>query len=102
MDRTLVIARFLPKAGSEPQVEEILREMVVKTRQEPGNEIYDLFKSVSDGGIHFVLLERYADDAALQFHRDSPHYKDYRINIMPLLENPIAVSILEPMDMRDF
>jgi quinol monooxygenase YgiN len=87
---------FLPKAGSEARVLEILREMVVKTRQEPGNLRYDLYKAKNaEGRLQYNLLERYADDAAVQAHRETAHYKDYRANIVPILDQPIAVILLE-------
>lgn len=40
----LVFASFEPKAGQEEAVEAILKGMVGPTRQEPGNEIYDLYE----------------------------------------------------------
>jgi quinol monooxygenase YgiN len=46
----------------------------------------------------FCLVERYADDASIQAHRETEHYKDYRARIMDLLERPIDVTLLEPLD----
>jgi quinol monooxygenase YgiN len=96
----LVVVRFFPKDGSAEAVERILRGMVRDTRQEPGCERYDLFQStVADKRI-YVLLERYRDTAALEAHRVTKHYLEYRANIMPLLAQPIEVTILENLDVR--
>lgn len=97
----LVFVRFFSKPDKEARVESILRGMVVHTRQEPGCRRYDLYESKNAaGGRIFCLLERYADTAAQQAHRETAHYKDYRANIMDLLAQPIEVNLLDPLDER--
>jgi quinol monooxygenase YgiN len=97
----LVFVRFFPKAGREAAVESILRGMIGNTRSEPGCKKYDFYRStVAPSGTVFCLVERYADDAAIQAHRETAHYKDYRARIMDLLERPIDVTLLEPLDER--
>ncbi len=99
---SLVLARFHPQPGQEARVESILRGMVVNTRQEPGCHRYDLFQAESPSGARiFCLIEKYADPAAIQAHRETPHYKEYRANIMSLLAQPVEVTILEPLDAKD-
>ena len=46
----------------------------------------------------FQLFEIYKDSAALDFHRDTSHYKNYRSKIVDLLDKPIEVKVLEPVD----
>jgi quinol monooxygenase YgiN len=97
----LVFVRFFPKAGQEAAVESILRGMIGKTRSEPGCQRYDFYRSaLTPSGTMFCLVEKYADDAAIQAHRLTEHYKDYRARIMELLERPIEVTMLEPLDER--
>jgi quinol monooxygenase YgiN len=97
----LVFVRFFPKAGQEAAVESILRGMIGNTRSEPGCRRYDFYRSaLGPSGTMFCLVERYADDAAIQAHRETEHYKDYRARIMDLLERPIDVTLLEPLDER--
>ncbi len=97
----LVFVRFLPQVGNEAKVEAILRGMVAPTRAEPGNLRYDLLKTTNaEGRVIYHLLEQYADDAAVAFHRETPHYAAYRPAVMPLLEDPISISFLEPLDAR--
>jgi quinol monooxygenase YgiN len=96
---TLVFVRFFPKPGQEAAVESILRGMVGNTRREPGCQRYDFYRSaLAPSGTMFCLVERYADDASVQAHRETEHYKDYRARIMDLLERPIDVTLLEPLD----
>jgi quinol monooxygenase YgiN len=98
---TTVVARFYPKAGSEAQVQSILTGMVEPTRAEPGCRRYDLFRSGAGAESGFCLIERYVDQAAIELHRQTDHYKAYRAVIIDLLARPIDVAILQPLDSRD-
>jgi quinol monooxygenase YgiN len=95
----LVFVRFFPKPGQEAAVEAILRGMVGNTRQEPGCRRYDLYRgTAAPSGTMFCLIERYADEAAIQAHRETAHYKEYRAGIMDLLDRAIEVTMLEQLD----
>ena len=54
--------------------------MVNHTRSEEGNEIYNFYEVKNDDGknISFHLFEVYKDSAALDFHRNTSHYINYR------------------------
>ena len=96
----LVFASFEPKAGKEETVQKILQGMVGPTRQEPGNEIYDLYerKNGPDGERSFHLFEKYTDASALEYHRETEHYKNYRATITEHLDVPIGVVVLAAID----
>lgn len=96
-EAVLVFATFRPQAGREDEVLEVLQGMVGSTRAEPGNEVYDLYRS-GDGEPTFHLIERYTDQRALQAHRDSQHYEDYRATIPGLLAEPIEVVVLSAVN----
>ena len=102
-NKVLVFASFRPKTGQEQEVETILRAMVAPTRSEPGNECYDLYKRKTDGDgeTSYHLIEKYSDGVALQAHRDSEHYKNYRSTIGDYLAEPIGVIVLESVDTAD-
>lgn len=93
-----VLATFRPKPDAVAQVLEVLDGMVEPTRAEPGNQIYDLYKSEEDDVVTFHLFEVYDDDAALQAHRDSAHYKTYRAAITDHLVAPIDVIVMAAVD----
>ncbi len=69
----VVIAQYRARAGEEGRVEEALRRMVEPTRAEPGNLDYQVFRDPGQPAV-FVLFERYADAAAFDAHRASPHF----------------------------
>ena len=96
MSKIVVLASFYPKRGKNNQVRETILLMVNPTRLEKGNEIYDFYESKSNDGtnISFHLFEVYKDKEALDFHKNTSYYKNYRSKIVDLLEKPIEVKIL--------
>ena len=100
MSKIIVIASFYPKQDKYNNVREILLSMINPTRSEEGNELYDLYEenNTNDESKIFHLFEIYKDSKALDFHRNTTHYKDYRSKIIDLLSKPIEVKILSPID----
>src|ERR1700733_2468441 len=91
-----VIARFTPRPESREALHTLLEGMTTPTRAEHGCRTYDLYESV-DGG-DFVLLERYRSRSALEEHRGSTHYQNYRAEVSGLLAKPIDVTVLDALD----
>ena len=52
-----------------------MKALQAKVRSdEPGNKLYALHKT-ADANV-YVMLERYVDQAAIDFHRSTGHYKE--------------------------
>jgi quinol monooxygenase YgiN len=95
LSRTLVVA-WVAKLGGESAVERILQTMIPLTRAEPGCIRYEVFRAVEDPR-RFLLVEVYKDDAALQTHTDSDHFKRYVLGeALALLESRERVGY-EPL-----
>ena len=96
MLKIAVLANFYPKNEKNNEVKETILAMVIPTRSEEGNEIYNFYEVKNDDGknIAFHLFEVYKDPAALDFHRNTSHYKNYRSKIADLLDKPIEVKVL--------
>ncbi|GAA2216883.1 putative quinol monooxygenase [Micromonospora olivasterospora] len=92
-----VIARFTPTPESAGRLQALLEGMVAPTRAEAGCHFYNLFVAQGDDA-EFVLLECYEDSSALEAHRASTHYKNYRAQLPDLLASPISVTVLAPVD----
>jgi quinol monooxygenase YgiN len=93
-----VFASFYPKANQidESKVKQILINMVEPTRNEKGNSKYDLFASKESSlNNSYHLLEIYDDQTAVDYHRSTEYYKNYRKEIINHLDRPIEVKILE-------
>ena len=100
MSKIVVLASFHPKKDKVNEVKEIILSMIKPTRSEEGNELYNFYeeKNKDDKIVSFHLFEIYKDSAALDFHRDTSHYKNYRSKIEDLLEKPIEVKVLNSID----
>jgi len=100
MSKIVVFASFYPKKEKSKEVKNIILKMVDPTRSEDGNEIYNFYekKKDDDKNISFHLFEVYKDSAALDVHRNTSHYKNYRLKIADLLDRPIEVKVLKPLD----
>ena len=100
MSKIVVFASFYPKKEKSSEVKNIILGMINPTRSEKGNEIYNFYEEKKDDikNISFHLFEVYKDSAALDFHRNTSHYKNYRSKIADLLNKPIEVKVLTSID----
>ena len=100
MLKIFVFASFYPKNDKNNETKETILTMVNPTRAEEGNEIYNFYESKNNEGknITFHLFEVYKNSAALDFHRNTSHYKNYRSKIVDLLDRPIEVKVLTSID----
>jgi quinol monooxygenase YgiN len=98
----VVLASFYPKKDKNNQVKEILLSMINPTRSEKGNELYNFYeeKNTDDQSEIFHLFEIYTDAEALDFHKKTSYYTDYRSKIIDLLMKPIEVKILSSIDAK--
>jgi quinol monooxygenase YgiN len=67
---------FSPEDRAE--VQRILHELIVATRQEPGCVSY-IPHFVNGEPCTVLIYEQYKDEAGLQHHRDSPHFAQHAI-----------------------
>jgi quinol monooxygenase YgiN len=81
----VVVARWRMAPEVLSQVLALVVGLREQTLAEPGNQGYEAFQSVGVPG-ELLLLERYADQAAIDAHRASAHYHELVVQrILPLL-----------------
>jgi quinol monooxygenase YgiN len=93
MTNVRVIARAVARKGKEDQLKELLQGMLAPTRAEPGCKLYELYESGEQG--RFYFYELWENQAALERHAASPHYKHLELIARDLLEEPFEVNILK-------
>ena len=100
MDQIIILASFYPKQYKINDVKKIIFSMIEPSRSEEGNQIYNFYeeKDEKNNKIIFHLFEVYSHAKALDFHRSTDYYKDYRLKISDLLEKPIEVKILNSLN----
>jgi len=81
-----VFATWKVKKGYIKNVLEILKTVSAKSIKEEGNLFYKIHQDNTDANT-IVLAEGYANEAALDRHRNSAHYRDLVLGqIIPLLD----------------
>jgi quinol monooxygenase YgiN len=68
--------RFEP--GDVEEIRGHLQALTVASRKEPGCVNY-VAHFLADEPATVLIYEQYADDAALDFHRNTPHFKQHAI-----------------------
>ncbi|TDG10248.1 antibiotic biosynthesis monooxygenase [Paraburkholderia guartelaensis] len=92
-----VFASIVPKQEHVKDVEEELLRMVSASRKEPGNLRYDLYR-ISEGPTSFHLFETYDGPAAMDAHRASAHYQNYRAKVVNWLLSTPDVKVLSAVE----
>lgn len=87
----VVVARYRARVGNTEAVAAALRDYVPLVHAEPGCLAFIVHRARDDLR-EFLLYEHYRDDAALDAHRASAHFRAVaRVRIWPLLERREAV-----------
>ncbi|HWA89680.1 MAG TPA: antibiotic biosynthesis monooxygenase family protein [Rhizomicrobium sp.] len=70
-----VIATLKVQDGKSAELETVFGELAAQVRSnEPGNRLYQLCKARGEADT-YVVMEIYDDQAAIDAHRDSAHFK---------------------------
>ena len=90
-----VVAVIRVKEGREPEFERVFAEMTAQVKtNEPGNQMYQLTRSRAEPGTYKVL-EMYVDQAALEAHGASEHYKEGGRKLRDLVQARPEVEVLD-------
>ncbi|WP_343635591.1 putative quinol monooxygenase [Roseateles sp.] len=76
--------------GQGDRLREALRGLLAPTRQEPGCRDYRLFERIDEPGT-FEMHEAFDDEAALEAHRATPHFRAFEAQAPTLLGAPLRL-----------
>lgn len=93
-DTVKIVATLVARPGKGQALRALLDGMLAPSRAEPGNLRYDLWGDQAEPD-RYVLDELYADQAAVEKHRASPHFQNYLSHINDLAER--AALVLDPL-----
>jgi quinol monooxygenase YgiN len=85
-------AKLTIKAGKEKEFETLMKNVVSKVRQEPGNRAYTMCRSKENPRV-FMFFEEYVDQAAIQAH--GQHLKELGLDIGAFLDGPVVAEYYE-------
>lgn len=78
----VLTVQWLASIGEEDKVKETFLKLAEASRKEPGCRLY-LVHQHRDNRRRFFLYEQYENDAALQAHRESPHFQTFGMQQLP-------------------
>jgi quinol monooxygenase YgiN len=76
---------FIAKEGAEEKMKALLSAMVKPSKAEDGCIFYEIFQ-YENNPRKFMAVETWRDEAALEGHKNSPHYKIYKSSYEPYCE----------------
>ena len=92
LDEVVCIAEVIAQDGKAEELLKILRFLVEKTVTEIGCLRYELNQSLDDLH-HFVVVEKYKNQAAFDFHGNTPYLQDFKDNVIKKLVKSINVKL---------
>ncbi len=93
----LVLAvTWMANPGKEQEVAEIFRKLEESSRQEPGCLMYIVHRHRTDPR-RFFIYEQYRDEAALEAHRQSPHFQQYAVAALKDIGERLQGELYSPL-----
>jgi quinol monooxygenase YgiN len=89
-----LIANIPVQEGKVEEAIEMLRVLMVHVAEEEGTLSYTLNRSNKNPNT-LVMMERYKDKAALDFHSSTPHFKEFSSKLPAILAGKPEISVLE-------
>ena len=86
--------------GHEAEVAGIFGKLETASRQEPGCLLYIVHRH-RDNPARFFIYEQYRDEAALQAHRDSPHFQEYAVKALADIGERVEGELYTPLTSGD-
>ncbi len=87
---------WLANIGEEEKVKEIFGVLAEASRKEPGCRLYIVHQH-RDNPRRFFIYEQYDNEAAVQAHRDSPHFQTYAMQQLPEHGKRIEGDLYNPL-----
>ncbi len=92
-----IVATLIVQEGKEAEFEKVFKELREQVKaNEPGCEMYDVYKSKSDAST-YVVMERYKDEDALKAHGSSEHFKAAGPKLGAVLGGAPVLEYLDPV-----
>ncbi|WP_298731646.1 putative quinol monooxygenase [uncultured Chitinophaga sp.] len=86
MEKELII-KWTIRESETSRILGLLPQLAADTKKEKGNLLYNIYQAADNANV-LILHERYADQEALNFHKNSAHYRETVVTeIIPYLEN---------------
>ena len=90
-----IVAKFVVKQGEEEKFLNLVNELGVASRAEAGCIEYILHKDAQNP-LTYCILEKWKDQAAVDFHNSTPHFTSAVPQIVAISE--VAIDVYTPVN----
>jgi quinol monooxygenase YgiN len=87
---------WVAKVGQEAEVVEVLAKLTAEARKEPGCAMFQVHRHRTEPR-RFFIYEQYKDDAALETHRNTPHFLQYARKDLPKIADRVEGQLYDPL-----
>ena len=87
---------WVAKVGQESEVAEVLAKLTAEARKEPGCAMFQVHRHRTEPR-RFFIYEQYKDDAALETHRNTPHFLQYARKDLPKVADRVEGQLYDPL-----
>ena len=87
---------WVAKVGQEAAVAEVLAKLTAEARKEPGCAMFQVHRHRTEPR-RFFIYEQYKDDAALEAHRNTPHFLQYARKDLPKIADRVEGQLYDPL-----
>ena len=87
---------WMAKVGHEAEVTSLFAKLTEESRKETGCSLYQVHRHKTEPR-RFFIYEQYNDDAALEAHRNAPHFLQYARKDLPKVADRIEGHLYEPL-----
>jgi len=87
---------WVAKTGREAETTALFSKLTQESRKEPGCVTYQVHRHRTEPR-RFFIYEQYKDDAALEAHRNAPHFLQYARKDLPKVADRVEGHLFEPL-----
>ena len=87
---------WMAKLGHENEVAGVFLKLTEESRKEPGCVMYQVHRHKTEPR-RFFIYEQYQDDAALEAHRNAPHFLQFARKDLPKIAERVEGHLFEPL-----
>lgn len=89
-----ICAILIANPGKEAALEDLLLRLVEPVSQEPGTLEYRIHRALDNPG-RFFFYEKYTDQAAIDTHMATPHFKELLVKLEGLIAHAPEIVLYE-------
>lgn len=87
-----IVARCSVKTDKVEDLVELALDLIKASRSEAGNVSYDFYADLADPA-KFTFVEVWKDQAAIDLHNATPHFRGFVDKAGPLFAGPLDIAL---------